>query len=334
MTDAAPVLRAGGESMLPDYKQQIMFSASLVPAAYCLNHRQMCPVIGADTDQSGSPCQDWSAAGEQKGINGKHLVCFLTYARIHTWWGTPLVIHENVPQFMIQLAIVHLPGHTVYNFEITPADVGFSHVARTRQYLVCVQNQKCQLKHDIYVMWGHVKEALRNSIRPHEGVFATSAEVYAEEAELSQVRRIEKRPNAQRPNQTYLLSAAEQSYVRHLNTEYFIRTKQRAEADPDLVYNLSDNPQNRTSWSFSSGIFPTFRRNSNRLWLPAFQRFMTRSERLAALGFPSCSSLALMCGGDQVAMDSASANFLLGNAMHVAVASSIHCTALACIIRL
>ncbi len=46
---------------------------------------------------AGSPCADWSRAGNQAGLDGPTSACTLAWLKVAP--QAMLVIHENVPQF-------------------------------------------------------------------------------------------------------------------------------------------------------------------------------------------------------------------------------------------
>eukprot|EP00973_Karenia_brevis_P008658 1171334-Karenia_brevis.AAC.1 len=58
-----------------------------------------------------------------------------------------------------------------------------------------------------------------------------------------------------------------------------------------LALNLSDNPENRLSWSLT-GAIPTYRTGTSKVYFPYYKRFLTTTERLVTLGFPMHAELA------------------------------------------
>jgi len=105
----------------------------------------------------------------------------------------------------------------------------------------------------------------------------------------------------------YLLTAGERDRCRQYMQRFAASSRGNALADPDLVCNLGDNPAGGwLTWSAppqrhgctSSGIhrLPTLRRSWTLQWLPAYGRWLTGSERLALMGFPSTEPLARVYG--------------------------------------
>ena len=291
----------------------------------------MCPVQGPDIDESGTPCIDWTANGARSGLEGDTLVVFLAYAKFHVWWGTKLVVHENVPGFLVWMARVHLSTFNVHPFTIRPKDSGFPLVERTRQYLLCTNFITARLHHDPYELFEYVTQRLQTNLTPADAVFAEPLEIRAEEEEVCSMRGIALRPFCLPQDLCYTLSEAETRYVNALDVLYMVKTGQRPESNKALVYSLTDNPVNRVSWTLTSNAIPTLRRNSGRLYFPSLKRCMTRSERLALMGFPSHPELSQACGGDVPAMTRRQHNFLLGNSMHMPTATLILTVGLACV---
>ena len=67
---------------------------------WCLSHKKLCPVIGAeaaeDFSTAGLPCWDYSCAGLRLQEEGKTKKVFLAYAKRHIRQRTPLLLIENV----------------------------------------------------------------------------------------------------------------------------------------------------------------------------------------------------------------------------------------------
>ena len=90
--------------------------------------------------------------------------------------------------------------------------------------------------------------------------------------------------------------------------------------------NLGDNPAGGwRSWSAPSSRntlgfrIPTYRRSWSPLWLPHLSRWLTQTERLASMGFPSSPTLgASFRAGDSFYLSYEEARAAAGNCMHVA----------------
>jgi hypothetical protein len=244
-----------------------------------------------------------------------------------------MIMHENVREFLVSILTVHLHSFTIFQFDTDPSDVGFTCSSRPRQYLICVNKKTGRVMADMHETWQAIKDVMQTGMTSADVVFATPAEVRVEELELCRVRHLDPKPYTAIPDLDYTLSESEQSYIAVLNDVYKERTGEAAASDVTLCYNLSDNPNNRLSWSLSSSMLPTFRRNASRLYFPAYRRCLTRGERLAAMGFPTHESLSAASHVEQVRVTKAQQSFLLGNAMHLPNAASIFVLGLACASR-
>jgi hypothetical protein len=85
---------------------------------------------------------------------------------------------------------------------------------------------------------------------------------------------------------------------------------------PWLAYNLGDSGTTRATWTAVSTRLPTFRRNFQLYYFPAFRRWMTPRERLCAMGIPVFHDLAEAAGADTIFLDADASNQFAGNAMH------------------
>jgi hypothetical protein len=107
------------------------------------------------------------------------------------------------------------------------------------------------------------------------------------------------------------------------------KQKGAAVIDSECFYDLSQNPQERPSWTVS-GSLPTLRRNSL-LWHAQSRRFLTPQELAACFGiasFPPCAETA------HVSVDPCRHMYstgLLGNTMHVAAVGCVMMSALAAV---
>ena len=84
----------------------------------CLTHRNLCQAVHTDIDISGSPCQSWSAAGEQLRHNSPLVAVTLAWC---AWLRAALVklaIHENVLGFDVEM-LRELLGDLYDTFPLT-----------------------------------------------------------------------------------------------------------------------------------------------------------------------------------------------------------------------
>jgi len=80
------------EEMTFAAKTRVIMAASLRNLAWCYRCAAWCRVEFGDVDSSGSPCQDWSAAGAREGTNGKRIHCLLAWMRWHLVAQTPVLL--------------------------------------------------------------------------------------------------------------------------------------------------------------------------------------------------------------------------------------------------
>eukprot|EP00973_Karenia_brevis_P032530 4487002-Karenia_brevis.AAC.1 len=128
---------------------------------------------------------------------------------------------------------------------------------------------------------------------------------------------------------TQLLTESELVRKQLYDLAWLAKTRSSPLVNPDLVYNLTDNPEVRLSWTTSNLAIPTYRTNTNFLWYPAFNRHLSRRERLATLGFPVFPPLAVAAGSSHIlGKDLKETQTMVGNSMHLANAT---CVVAACL---
>ena len=81
--------------------------------APCCGHGLMCQVPRPDFDVTGTPCQDFSPAGQHRGPWGPQMAIFLAWVHIVLAIAIPVVLHENVPQFWVSL-LEQFMGHAYF----------------------------------------------------------------------------------------------------------------------------------------------------------------------------------------------------------------------------
>ena len=75
--------------------------APFVESCFCHSHHRECPLFGAnglnpDYDISGLPCPDFSKSGLRLRHEGPTNSVFISHAKMHCHFGTPLLVIENV----------------------------------------------------------------------------------------------------------------------------------------------------------------------------------------------------------------------------------------------
>lgn len=78
--------------------------APIMLKQYCYTHGQDCSIFSTwkrpDYDLSGLPCPDHSPAGSRAGSEGVTASVFICHAKFHIGLQTPLLIIENVPDWV------------------------------------------------------------------------------------------------------------------------------------------------------------------------------------------------------------------------------------------
>ena len=76
-------------------------SAKMYRTQYCYSHNRQCPLNqNSDMETAGLPCWDYSLAGNRLCEDGPTIGAFLTHAKRHVEFGTPIVIVENVKDWL------------------------------------------------------------------------------------------------------------------------------------------------------------------------------------------------------------------------------------------
>eukprot|EP00971_Amphidinium_carterae_P144799 2868950-Amphidinium_carterae.3 len=70
---------------------------------WCLQHDQMCKPVRVDLHVAGPPCVDFSRQGQQQGVNGPSILCFVCWCAQRLSLGDKAILHENVAQFPVHL---------------------------------------------------------------------------------------------------------------------------------------------------------------------------------------------------------------------------------------
>ena len=171
-------------------KLQTVMAASIRSTARCCRCGRYCAVVSGDIDTSGSPCQDWSAAGSLGRENGKHIHCLLAWVRWHLAKQTPVLVHENVVGFGLDL-LYQLMGalYHIIVVQAGPEDVGWPCCRRPRLYIALLHRAKVRMLVNPAWLFEQVCTSLRpNALRIRDCLIAGSGELDDEERELSSMR--------------------------------------------------------------------------------------------------------------------------------------------------
>ncbi len=190
--------------------------APLNSAMFCQRWQQMCEVPDTDLCTAGTPCQPWSASGDQFGLEDPRIVVWLYFVKFHRARRTKILIHENVLGFPLALAQVSLGDlYIIICLVVDPADTGFSCMARPRQYLIMLLRGAVEIHTDIPSMWQLVRQACANpSCTPDAAMIAPPEEVVDEELQYCVRRHVAPRlhDSFELRDLSYLLLESELGY--------------------------------------------------------------------------------------------------------------------------
>ncbi len=293
----------------------------------CSRHLHSCRCAGAQGFVAGSPCQLWSSFGKRRGRQDGRISLLLVW--LHTVRSqSPLwAVHENVPGFDTRIIEEELGAdYIVQHFYVSPRDVGFAFVRRTRVYTIAFRANKVVMVRDIGETYARVARKFQTSPQIADAFIATE----------SQILEVENRARAQRrlapldvgsADWSYMFTAKQQEYVCELNRMWRDQLGTDPDCDANCVYDLSQNPRFRPRASFR-GILPAVT-TSALFWSPMRKRYMLPVELAVAGGIPVIPALASVCNIHHVGYHVSPAQ--VGNAMHVANMGMFLAVALSCL---
>ena len=162
-------------------------------------------------------------------------------------------------------------------------DVGHSGASRSRVYIIFALRGAFTLLCNPQDLASQIFAAVRElpGTRPRDYLFAPQLDLKLEASEVCRVRKIQFRPNE--TDFSYMMTDREKAVVEELDQAYLQRFGSAPHLNEDLCYFLGDSPTWAMTWSAISQRVPTFRRNTGKMWFPAFRRWMTSAEKLLAL---------------------------------------------------
>lgn len=328
------------------YKKRIVMEAAVRSSAFCLRARQYAAVGRPVVTSSGVPCQDFSSVGNRKGLEGKTAHLLLAWMRWHLVMRIPVVLLENVPQFCLDV-INDFMGKQYFIIAVLcgPEHVGFAFSHRPRLYVALLLKGSVIILRDIHKTMSAACKILKNGTKVRDLFIASPQEIEYETTMLFQRRcHMLHASGAILPHicesqlrMLNLMTANEHQRVMHY-TQLWLQTFHTVpRSEPDLVFGLSDNPgEGWVTWSaptMKGGGFslPVMRTGRRMYWIPSLQRFMTISEKMAFMGFPSHQKLAHASRSPCSVMLSWDEEGMIGNAMHLANIGVWQAVVLACI---
>ena len=309
----------------PQVAWEVLMQAQVLPGSHCVPHGACCLEGHVDADMSGSPCIPWSRMNHGKQPKGRrHPLTKLLQAWCR-WLRHALpkfAVHENVKGFDCSY-LEELVGDLYYIWHVpmSPSDAGFPFIRRPRWYSILVFRHGRPRPQCVNALYQRICVAMRYQATSDALTWVWRAS-QGELLEEENARRLSRQlPPVGAPSEdwTYLLSTKQverlnQYYAQH-GLDMHGREPHGREPATDLVFDLGQT----ASWSMTStGVLPTLRRNTKRLWSPSRKRWLLRSECLAAMGFPVCPDLANEARVPCTDVSTLGPAYSTGNAMHVA----------------
>lgn len=128
----------------------------------------------------------------------------------------------------------------------------------------------------------------------------------------------------------YLLTDRELFLVYQLDLVFAQRFKELPMNDENIFYFLGDRFEHSLTWS-AHGRIPCYRKNPARYLHRQSMRFLTGRDKLASLGWPVTDQLATnLLTTKTPSIENDRSDFLAGNSMHLANASTILLIGLCC----
>ncbi|CAK9021496.1 unnamed protein product [Durusdinium trenchii] len=310
--------------------------APCVREAYCVAHRQMCPLqTFCSARVGGTPCQDFSMSGNRLGLAGPQLPPLLAFGAKTEALRTPVVGLECVSE---------LPTHVVHdafgrNYDwpmannLRPSNVGFPCTNRLRLYMGGVRADTTTVFFDPNHLLDYTHHLCQREpeLRPRSLlVLSTDEHVQEDVWNLKAARRAS-------PN---LCSEGAGCYLRaelQRGRAYWERYESLppdARRSPwDLVVHVGDNPAGTATskgwctWSAKSNALPTIRRRTGLYLALCHNRHLLLRELFLSMGYPTYPLASQVTGVPQYSVFLDGLTYFdslrsLGNSFHVAQAGT------------
>lgn len=308
----------------------------MAQASFCCGHGHYCIAPACDLDVTGTPCQDWAPNGNRLGREGPQWKVFLAWVTVILAQQLPIVVHENVPQFDVNI-LFELLGHMYFicPLVIDCESLGFRLISRKRRYTIMYHKAKTQVLLDPASLCSNLLSrllpALPSMAQTISDCYLADLEELAQEvAELCFSLNMD--VTFALLNLTLLLTPGERDRLIHYMALWFQRFGVCASQCKDAIFNLGDNPgAGYVTWSASSGRIPGLRTQNAKYWVPFLSRWLTNKELLACMGLPVYPALAQAAGVPLMNVrPGPEARHMLGNMMHVASVGTAMAVALVC----
>ena len=104
---------------------------------WCIVHGKRCTLERAFVHAAGTPCTDWSSQGCRSQSNGKTMLYTLAWAAQRMILQEECILHENVPEFKVEILDMLLGALYVINSVVVCASAFGSGACRERRYTWC-----------------------------------------------------------------------------------------------------------------------------------------------------------------------------------------------------
>ena len=309
-----------------------------VTLAPCYGHGISCQPQACDLDVTGTPCQDFAPNGHRLGVHGPQWSVCLAWISLMLLHQVPVIVHENVPQFLVEAMALHMQHqYVIYTFLVDCASIGFRLISRKRRFTIMYHKTKTEVMCNPCWLYERLSETMLQALpmmafNVQDCFLADLQEICKDIEQLYFTRGIAMTQAMH--NMALLLSPSEQSHLAVYLQKWIQRFGTPACMCPWAVFNLSDNPgAGYTTWSAASMRIPGLRTHNAKYWVPWLGRWLTNKELLACMGLPVYPVLAEAAGVCLVHVNPGSdARHMVGNMMHVAAVGSVMAVAMACCI--
>lgn len=252
----------------------------------CWQHGKHCVFKVPKLLVMGTPCTDFSNAGNQMGMLGPTMPP--TFEALRLFQEAEIGLHENVRQFPA-LIEDSLSTKKVYKIPAEPADIGYGKIVQRKRVYRVLANKSIQMIYNPAKLYKSIAASFRNNAKLEDCMIADQKEI-----------------DEHAKGQSFKdgLTLAQRKHRRR----YSKVRKSMGRKRRNLVYHLNDNPYKRRCWSSTvTGAAPTFRAAMGPLWHAKKQRPLMPSEMRRMMGW----------AGKGPKRPLGSIRKLLGNSMHV-----------------
>ena len=257
-----------------------------------------CPLATADVDITGTVCKDCSRRGNMRGRQGPWAKILLTWLRLHETANTPILIHENVSDFDVEVltSVMSHKYHIISFPNVQPSDTGLTALGRPRRVDVLLHKDRVELLgtlDDIRHTYTSLAEHVQGVTVDIDDLWCeTSREVFAHEmlrtanqncGQVIDATTVHKFLADWRP----LLSQVERANVNNYEALWRDKFGTDPTADHRAIYHLSQNATARPTHANALGVMPTYTAGSSaRIYKSMYKRWFTGREKANTMLLP------------------------------------------------